>query len=193
MSRPGRSRAVNPLFWRQRRPDGHVEADFLSLLGRFEYVPDRNRSKTRLFPLFWYESERRPDGVQDTDWMLLPFFAGGSSSDSKEDYFAFFPFFGKLKNWLTWDEVNFALFPIYAKTEKAPGIKTTHWMWPFYGRHEGAATGWNLWPFYGTYERSGRSKRSYVLWPFWNQSTENLNHPEPRRSWFLFPQMAGKR
>ncbi len=193
--------AVNPLFWRQRRPDGHVEADFLALLGRYEYVPGRDRSKTRLFPLFWYESERLPDGVQDTDWMVFPFFAGGSSSDGKEDYFAFFPFYGKMKGWLTWDEVEFILFPIYARTEKspgfsnaegerAPGYTTTHWMWPFYGRQTGTAHGWNLWPIYGTFERPGRSQRSYILWPFWIEQTEELNKPEPRHSWFLFPLMG---
>lgn len=179
--------AVNPLFWRQRRPDGHVEADFLALLGRYQYVPHRNNSKTRLFPLFWYDSERLPDGAQDTDWMVLPFFLGGSSSDGKEDYFAFFPFYGTMKNWLTWDEVEFILFPFHVRTEKAPGVTTNHWMWPFYGRQTGAAEGWNLWPFYGTFERPGRSTRSYVLWPFWIESVEDLHHPEPRRSWFLFP------
>jgi len=182
--------ALNPLFWRQRRPDGHVEADFLALLGRYEYVPGRDRSKTRLFPLFWYESERRPDGVQDTDWMAFPFFAGGSSSDGEEDYFAVFPFYGKLKNWLTWDEVTFILFPIFARTKKEPGVTHTHWLWPFYGRKEGAATGWHLWPFYGTSARPGKSNRTYVLWPFWNKSVENKNHPEERRSWFLFPLMG---
>lgn len=179
--------AVNPLFWRQRTPDGNVEADFLFLLGRFEHSAERNRYKTRLFPLFWYESELLYGGIQNTDWMAFPFFAGGSSSDGSEDYFAFFPFYGKMKGWLTWNEVEFIMFPFYVRTEKDPGYTTQHWLWPFFGRQSGSAHGWNFWPFYGTFERPGKSKRKYIMWPFWIESTELLNHPEARHSWFLFP------
>ena len=76
--------ALNPLLWRERRADGSLQADFAVLLGRYEHASDRNRTYTRIFPLLFYESERRPDGVQDTDWILLPFFAGGSASDGTE-------------------------------------------------------------------------------------------------------------
>lgn len=179
--------ALNPLLWRERRADGSVQADFALMLGRYEHQPERNRTRTRIFPLFLFETERRPDGVQDTDWFLLPFFAGGSSSDGEEDFFAFFPFFGTLKNFLAWEEVRFVLFPLWARTQKQTGTQSTHWLWPFFGRSTGRGEGWRFWPFYGTWQVPGRERSRYVMWPFWTESETNLAGPHPRRSWFLFP------
>ncbi len=179
--------ALNPLLWRERRPDGSLQADFAVLLGRYEHDPERNRTRTRIFPLYLFETERRPDGVQDTDWLLLPFFAGGSSSDKEEDYFAFFPLWGRLKNVLAWEEVNFVMFPLWAHTRKQTGTQTTHWFWPFFGYSRGRGEGWHLWPFFGEWEVPGRERSSYLLWPFWNQSETDLDKPHPRKSWFLFP------
>ncbi len=179
--------ALNPLLWRERRPDGRVQADYFMLLGRYEFMPERNRTWTRLVPFLWYRSERRPDGVQDTDWALLPFFLGGSSSDGKEDSFAFFPFYGHLRDWLTFEDARFFLFPLWAKTRKPGGTESTHWLWPFFGRSSGRGQGWHLWPFYGEFEVPGRQRRSYLLWPFWQESETDLHKPNPRRSWFLFP------
>jgi hypothetical protein len=179
--------ALNPLVWRQTDENGKIKADFLALLGRYEHSPDRDRTLTRIFPLFWYEGETRPDGIYDSDWMLLPFFAGGSSSDGKEDYFAFFPFYGTFKNWLMFDEVKFLLFPLWARTKKSNGTVSSHFLWPFFGHQSGHGEGWNFWPFYGTYEVPGILQRKYVLWPFYHQAEDFMNKPESRRSWFLFP------
>jgi hypothetical protein len=179
--------ALSPLIWKEKDEDGKTRADYLAMLGRYEYSPDRDRTAIRLLPLLWYEGEVRPDGVYDSDWLLLPFFAGGSSSDGEEDYFAFFPFFGKFKNWLMYDEVRFFLFPLWARTKKSNGTVSSHFLWPFFGYQSGHGQGWNFWPFYGTYEVPGLLRRNYVLWPFFNHADEYLNKPQPRHSWFLFP------
>jgi len=182
--------ALNPLLWRERRADGSVQADFALLLGRYEHSPDRNRTQTRFLPFFLYETERRPDGVQDTDWMVLPFFLGGSSSDGEEDYFAFFPFYGNMKGFLAWEEVRFVLFPFFARTKKLTGTQTTHWLWPFFGYSEGRGEGWHFWPFYGRWQVPGREQSRYILWPFWNDSVTDQHLAYPRKSWFFFPFMG---
>jgi hypothetical protein len=179
--------ALNPLLWRERRPDGSIQADFALMLGRYENDPERNRTQTRVLPLYLYETERRPDGVQDSDWILLPFFAGGSSSDNEENYFAFFPFGGRLKNFLAWEQIDFALFPLWARTRKLTGTQSTHWLWPFFGYSDGRGEGWHVWPIHGRWQVPGRERSSYWLWPFWSESESDLDKPFPRKSWFLFP------
>lgn len=177
-----------PLLWWERQLfDGHVHADFLLGLGRYEYEPDRERTYARVFPLWWYWSEIRPDGVRDTDWSLLMWLVGGgSSSDDQEDYFWFFPFGGKGKDILTYDEFTFVLWPLYIHNEK-DARESTHVLWPFIGWQGGTEKGWRLWPFYGTAEWPDHYRKRFILWPFWSEGVADLDKKHPTRSWFLFP------
>ena len=179
--------AVSPLVWRRDFEDGRSEASFLGGLGRYEYNPSRDRTYARFFPLFSYRSEVRPDGITDTDWALLFWLiAGGSSSDDLENYFWFFPFFGKGLDFLTYDEFSFFLFPLFLENKK--GDRTsTHWLWPFFGKVEGSEEGWHIFPFYGETTVPGRYESSYVMWPFWNQATLDMHKPHPAKQWMLFP------
>lgn len=186
-----RTWALSPLIWRRQQDDGRVEADFLYPLGRYEHDPDRPRTYARLFPFFWREAETRPDGVEDVDWSVLtPFFWGGSSSDGKENYFAFFPLFGKLKDFLTYDEVNFVLWPFYLDNQK-DRRKSTHILWPFFGWVEGSEQGWHVFPLYGRAEVAGKYRRSWLLWPLIHWSENQLDKPHPEHGWLVVP-LAGR-
>lgn len=179
--------AFSPIAWRKTYGSGDVEASFLGGLGKYEFDPDRPRTYARLFPLWSYRSEVRPDGVTDTDWsMLFWLLAGGSSSDDRENYFWFFPFFGTGKDFLTYDEFSFFLFPLFLKNHKDERT-STHWLWPFFGKIEGSEIGWHFWPFYGTNEIPGRYQRSYAMWPFWTSAKNDLNKTHPSRAWMLWP------
>ncbi len=187
--RPGRHRtwALSPLLWQRRHADGREEADFLYPLGRFEHDPERPRTYARLFPVFWREAETRPDGVAEVDWAFLPpFFWGGSSSDGQEDYFAFWPLFGTLKDFLTFDEVHFLFWPFFLSNEKGER-RSTHLLWPIFGWTEGSEVGWHIFPLYGTAEVPGRYRRSYLLWPIFHRAEDELWKPEPRQAWLLVP------
>ncbi|HEX9794711.1 MAG TPA: hypothetical protein VGC54_12080 [Planctomycetota bacterium] len=179
--------ALSPLVWHERRADGGITADFLYPLGRYEHDPGRPRTMARLFPLFWREAEVRPDGVEDLDWFVLPpLFWGGSSSDGKEDYFAFFPFFGTLKNFLTYDEVRFLFFPLWMENRK-DGRRSRHVLWPIFGWTTGSETGWRVFPLYGQTEVPGRYKASYFLWPLATFSVTDLDKKHPRTGWLVLP------
>lgn len=174
--------ALSPLWWLERRADGSSEADFAFALGRQVQDPERNARSWRLFPLGWWRSERRADGVQDTDWgILLWLIAGGSSGDG-EDYFWVFPFGGTGRDVLTYDEFAFALWPLWIRSRK-DGRVATHWLWPLFGRQEGTETGWRFFPFYGEAEVPGKYRRSFVLWPFHVRTEELLDTAEPRKGW----------
>ncbi len=179
--------ALSPLAWREVSASGEVRASFLGGLGAYEYNPDRPRTYARLFPLWSYRSEVRADGITDTDWsMLFWLLAGGSSSDHREDYFWFFPFFGTGKDFLTYDEFSFFLFPLFLKNRKDERT-SMHWLWPFFGKVEGSEQGWHFFPFYGTAKVPGKYQRYYVLWPIWSQAQDAEDNPHPRKSWMLFP------
>ena len=183
--------ALSPLYWRQTLPDGEIEADFIWPLGRYEHDPDRPRTLARLFPVFWREAEVRPDGIEDIDWSLLfPFFWGGSSSDGLENYFAFFPIIGTLKDFLTYDEVHFVLFPMMTINKKDERTATSL-LWPVFGWVQGSEQGWRVFPFYGRTEVPGEYKRSYILWPFFHRTLDDLDKPEPRQGWLVVP-LAGR-
>jgi hypothetical protein len=147
--------ALSPVVWRRKNGHGDIDASFLGGLGIYEHDPDRERSYSRLFPLWSYRTEIRPDGIRDTDWAaLLYLVAGGSSSDDLENYFWFFPFFGTGRDFWTYDEFRFFLFPLYLENHKEER-DSYHWLWPFFGRAEGSEKGWHFWPFYGAPKSRG--------------------------------------
>ncbi|MHC4837917.1 MAG: hypothetical protein ACYTF3_06995 [Planctomycetota bacterium] len=179
--------ALKPLGWRQTFGDGRVRAGLLAGLGLYEYDPDRPRTYARLFPLWSYRDEVRADGVRDTDWSLLFWLiAGGSSSDGLEDYFWFFPFFGTGRDFLTYDEFSFFLFPLYLENHKEER-HSRHWLWPIFGEVTGSETGWHVFPLYGETEVPGKYRRKYVLWPFWTQAENHLDRKHPQTAWMLWP------
>jgi hypothetical protein len=179
--------ALSPLVYREKNGHGDINASFLGGLGAYEYDPDRDRSYARLFPLWSYRSEIRPDGIRDTDWAaLLYLIAGGSSSDALEDYFWIFPLYGTGRDFWTYDEFKFFLFPLYMENHKEER-DSYHWLWPFFGKTEGSEKGWHIWPLRGVADVEGQYRRSYTLWPFWHYAEDELYKPEPRTSWMLFP------
>lgn len=186
----GETWALSPLVWHRAAPGGRVEADFLYPLGRYEHDPVRPRTYARLFPVFFREAETRADGVLDTDWMLFPSF-GGSSSDGQEDYFGLFPLAGRARDFFSYDEWSFFLWPLWSRTRK-DGRANTHLLWPFFGWQTGAdVSGWHVWPLYGRSEWDGRYRRSYFLWPVFRRTEEGLDRREPLRGWLVIP-LAGR-
>lgn len=174
--------AISPIWRQVTQPDGSSTTDFLFPFGKVIDDPDDERHLARFFPLFFHRSERRADGEIDTDWaFLLPLFWGGSSTDG-EDYFAFFPLIGKLKNFLTFEEVRFFLFPLWMRTKARSG-RTDHLLWPIFGRSTGANRGWRFWPFFSTLEREGRWKKRTAFWPLFHWGESGLDTENPRKGW----------
>ncbi len=177
--------ALSPLWWYRRGADAALEADFLFALGRLRHDPDRPMTRVRLFPLGWWRGETRVDGVRDTDWQLLFGLAGGGAAeDGGEDSFWVFPFGGVARDFLTYDEIRFALFPLWMRTEK-DGVVTDHVLWPLLGRTRGRARGWRFYPFYGVQERPGVYRRRSFLWPFVHVVEEDLDTGQPLRGWLV--------
>lgn len=168
------------------RATGH-HVRFISPFLDFHWGPDGHRYS--VLPLFYYRSYPQPQSGEDIDWMLFPFFYGGTDPD-EGSYFAFFPLGGKLKGILGQDEIDFWLFPLWWHSRDRER-HSLHVVWPFYNRvwgenaWHGEESGWRLWPFHGSYRSTGadgrlRSAQSFTAWPFYihRQDQMNLNPTE---------------
>ena len=132
-----------------------------------------------VLPLFLQRGKRHPDGKNDTDWLIMPFFYWGNDPVGGA-YFAFFPFGGKLKGLLGQRDVTFAMFPFFWLARDLNDKKSLHVLWPFYNTVWGDGwSGWRVWPFYGRYDAVNdagepRLDRSFVFWPFYIRAHEQL-------------------
>jgi hypothetical protein len=131
-----------------------------------------------VLPLFFYRRRIESGIGADSDWMLFPLLFGGHDP-AEGGYFAVFPFGGKVRGLLGKEEIDFVLFPFYAR-QRLAGRHSTHIVWPFFNTVRGNGwSGWRIWPFYGSYrwqteDDTPRSRRFFILWPFYIRGEERL-------------------
>ena len=163
---------------------------------------DANRSTTLelLYPLLTYHRTGTEYRVQIGQWIgfsggqsqtggqegrtsLFPFYFARRSGDPERDYTAVFPLAGTVKNRLLRDEINFFMFPLYAKSRVRDRV-TWNYLFPFIHYRKGDhLTGWRLWPLYGTETKGfgedgpgekGGYRRRFVGWPFYHDNEEGI-------------------
>ncbi len=176
--------SIHPVYRTTTDPQGISETDFLYPLGYGRN--DGQENFWRFFPLYWWKDHLNEKGEHDIDWILFPFFGG--QSQSGERYFAFFPLFGELRDFLTFDRVRFLLFPLYSDTEKAGGRKSTNLLWPFFGwTHGGGHTGLRIFPLFSHSKREGKWDNYSILWPLIHFGWTELEEEEPGFHFLFFP------
>lgn len=165
--------AMRPFYSRETAsptdPTSKSKTDVLWPLGT--YSTRNNRFYWRA--LLFYGTGTMDDPTSPGDpyrFRLFPFFFVGKTSGG-DDYGAIFPLGGKLRDFFFYDELDFCLFPIYAKG-KTKSTEMTTYLWPFYLKREGENFSQRrFFPFYGTKERLhyGRlmAKSEFIAWPFW--------------------------
>jgi len=116
---------------------------------------------------------------------ILPFYFQGRSKNG-HDYLALFPLGGTIREFAFWDRIDFALFPLWVRSQMGD-IEANTWLWPFISRTSGKGVErFRVFPFYGYNEREGRGRKTFVLWPFWT----HVRYTMPGSSgtgWILFP------
>lgn len=171
---------LRPLYYRETDEKGGIESDLL-----YPLMTYRSNQDERSFQFFHLLTS----GVsteEGRDFMLFPFlFYRNPPQD--EGYFAFFPLGGKILNRFGRDRIEFALFPLYGKTERK-GTETTNLLWPFFSLTRGEdERGWAFWPLYGTAAKTGVYQRKFFLWPFFFRADERLDTSDPLRTRAFFP------
>jgi len=192
---------IRPIWRRVRQEDGK-RSDYQFLVPFGDAIFDEEETKLALFPLFHYR-EHLEEGEKDNwdvDWSVLLLMRAGYSKDG-EDYFGLFPLFGKFRDFLTYDEYGFVLWPLYSYTKKGE-VDGTMLLWPLVGwggnsgsgnhddseKHDQQPHWWRVLPFYGQSVHPGISESYTALWPFLHWGTDYVKGGEgPNERFFFFP------
>ncbi|MFO7982289.1 MAG: hypothetical protein R6V08_02450 [Desulfuromonadales bacterium] len=175
---------LRPFYYRASAADSsHSYSEVLYPLVRMENEP--GQSRLSLLQLFRYDLGTR-EGGSARKFTLFPFIFAGDHRE-KGNYFAFFPFGGKMYDRFWHDEIRFALFPLYGKTLKRE-TATTNILWPFFARIEGKnESGTKVWPLFGTAQKDGVYRKLFILWPIYFNYDLELDTDNPVHKDFVFP------
>lgn len=178
--------AVRPLFWLKNQ-GVLTRCDILYPFGFFKF--DDEESLERFFPLWWWVRRENDYGEKEVDWALFPILYGGTGQP-QGSYFAIFPLGGTLKDHLSYDRIDFVLFPLFGHTLRNPGNEESFAiLFPFvgWGHGDNGWDWWRLWPIYGQSNFDGHYQRKFFLWPFWHSSVNDLDTASPMEEWMLWP------
>jgi hypothetical protein len=146
----------------------------------------RGDSLSWRFLLFFGQNTANSAGEKSHDW-IFPFWFHGRTR-AGEDYAAFFPFYGTVRD-IWWDRIHFAAFPLWVEYDRA-GYNTWSVLWPFISRTTGeSGSGYKVLPFYGKMDHANGDSNRFILWPIWTQG--EYAGRNPGWSWMLFP-LAGR-
>jgi hypothetical protein len=194
-------RAAGPLLERRSSPDGRFR---LRALPRPLYTDFRDATlgladQDFLWPFGF--SRERPDGghtfvipflhtasagAPRERWWLLPLLFTGTNDQGRR-YFALFPVGGRIGDILAFDEVDFALFPLWLRTRKGATVSQS-WLWPVVGWTDGPGVRKRrVFPFWLSAETE-RERRTAILWPFWHRQERRADARGGSGSgWLLWP------
>lgn len=179
--------AVPPIFSYYKNPSiDSAGMDFLYPLAGYRRYGDEYRYN--LFQFISIGGGKIEDEGSARRFTIFPFYFHQWSNIPDENYTAVVPIYGKLKNRLLWEEVNFILFPIYSRTKKKDVI-TENYLVPFFHIRKGAGlSGWQFFPIYGQenkiafsftnrydeVEISPGHNRRFIIWPIYLEATTGI-------------------
>jgi hypothetical protein len=174
---PTEQKGLRPLFMKTTT-EGVVEGNLV-----YPFFTWRREEGYRTFSFFQLVNFRKSsatDGsVEDKHLDVWPFYFSRTTANPAENYRAFFPIGGSLRNRFGRDLITFVVFPLYAHTEKA-GREITHAPWPFLRFIDGEGyAGFEFWPLFGRSRHEGDYDRQFWLWPFGYKSVAKLSEPVP--------------
>jgi hypothetical protein len=132
---------------------------------------------------------------------IFPFFFRQRSPNPEDNYTAFVPIYGRLKNRLFRDRVFFVLLPAYLQTEKR-SVVTDNYLFPFFHKRRGPGlTGWQFWPLIGIEHKevttttnnwgdlvvSGGHDKLSLLWPIYFKNTLGIGTTNVQKQFVLLP------
>ncbi|MEM4271118.1 MAG: hypothetical protein QXO70_03435, partial [Candidatus Pacearchaeota archaeon] len=143
-------------------------------------------SKWSFLFLFGNESTKHEDIGEDKDYVFTPIFQWGKGDTPKDEYFSFFPIFGKWKSKLSWSEINFFLFPIYIDwSHKEFEAKSILWPLTLYGKSD-VRKEYRFLPFFSHKSHIGKFEHNSIFWPFISWGKDNLDKKEPSSYSFVW-------
>ena len=221
---PGhRDEAVGPLFYSQEKDTertiavppifSHVtdsaidseEFDFLYPVMTYDRYGREFR--WQFFQLLSLAGGQNQQEIPRSRFTVFPFYFQQRSPDPSQNYTAFLPIYGHLKQRLFRDEIFFVLFPLYSETRKRD-VVTDNYLFPFFHlRHGDALHGWQFWPLigaeqkaittrtngFGDVETIGGHEKSFVLWPIWLDQRTGIGTDHAKTNTAMLPLLSLER
>lgn len=198
--RPASTTLMGPLFECKDSP----EADILSLRPfwtQFDIDHSDDAHYHLLYPLanyydygdhwHWHSfnlirgSENEHTGESSLE--VIPFYFSQQTGDPETSYRALWPLYGTLKSFFGRDRIDFALWPLYIRTQKADEVRFST-PWPFVQTLTGPeSSGFGLWPFYGHFQRNNDYDHTWAAWPLYYDLTDRLDQPSPYERFGVLP------
>jgi hypothetical protein len=178
--------AVRPIVIRDPKPGGDFVMRFLTPFGRAERAgPEYS---WYLLPVTLYTSHQHEDRPSEFTLITLPGIYWSRTADGRI-LRAWFPFGGVFEQFLSFDRLEFVLFPLWVHSERS-GRNTDHLLWPFFSYTYGSGgPSWRVWPLIGNDIYEGRHEAWFFLWPFFQWKTDRMwtEKSEQERRWLVFP------
>ena len=142
------------------------------------------RHKIWVLPLFYYTKQKLPVPFSKTT--VFPLLWWGSDKKG-QGYFAFFPFYGTIRERLAREEIFFVLFPIYERS-LINGHVANNVLFPLIAwTHGGRTESSRVIPFYTHRKTDGFPDEWSVLWPIIHFTKSTGDEPNPRNMFAIWP------
>lgn len=177
--------------WEPQGPDD-LRVDWLVPLGFFKTHGDEVRSV--FAPVYyWRSADAIRSGQREWDLLALPLIYL-SRNDRGANKTAWFPFYGQLDKFLTFDRVRFALFPLWISAARRD-FTHQNVLFPVFGWTWNHADGerrrrhLRVWPLFSYHAAPGRWVKGFFLWPIFHRHLAGLDGPPEQRSskWAALP------
>ena len=181
---PLRDWSLRPFVKETLEENGDKHARFLVPLGSRKVSAFRYVWQLLLFARF----ERLIDETGHAKWSLVAIPATDWAEDRTERVTrAIFPLGGVIEGLLTFDRIEFALFPLYLRTVR-DGQVSTSFLWPIFNWTNGPlGPSYRIWPLFGRVRQEGRFDRKFFLWPFFHWGRSFISSPNPESRWMFWP------
>lgn len=190
--------AIGPLLFKKQKEDGSVSGGFRPFYLRRHMPAERLSEASLLYPIYiqrktaevhsWSvfslinrsrpadaaAAEPEPDAFD-----VWPVYFSRATGSSATSYQGVFPFAGTIKHRFGYDQLDWTVFPLYWRSERA-GVVTISTPWPFLKRSAGNGHhGFAFWPLFGRGEKPGAYRNRYFLWPLIYKNESALAEAEP--------------
>src|ERR1017187_2501372 len=192
--------AVPPLLSRTFDPATESE-EFDFVYPILTYARFGVEYRWQLMQVLSFSGGKDPDDASRDRFTIFPFYFQQRSTKPQQNYTAFFPIYGDIKNRFFRDDIFFVMFPIYSKTRKAD-IVTRNYLYPFFDvRHGNALNGWQFWPLpgeehkapptrtngFGDVQIVGGHDNFFALWPIFFNDRNGIGADNPQHQQATLP------
>jgi hypothetical protein len=190
-------------LWERETKPGQKAEYFRPFYSKFEDHKTSYQNKSLLVPIYyreetqyWYlwsflffftgSGEKHDDQGDDEDF-ISPLFIAGKGNSAKENYIGLFPFFGNIRSKLSYQEIQYFMFPMYVSW-RTKEYKSRSVLWPLTMSAEAPfRSEFRILPFYSKKVHYGKYERYSILWPFLQWGIENQDKKDPFEYGFYFP------